>query len=365
MKAFRARVFAPLFLLVGAGFLLGTCAHQELKPGQALTEEARHEAIRRAHVWSPTVVRSVNFRVGPRDKNMVAPGQWITCDYKPTDYGGKSPKFTCIGSGGQEYKVKYGDDNAEVIGEVLASRLLWGLGFGADRMYPVRVRCRGCSEDPADHKERAAGTAVFDPAAIEWKLPGRPLETRPDSGWKWDELDDIGPGAPPNERAHREGLKLLAAFIQHTDSKADNQRLSCPPGASTGRNGCSAPLMMIHDLGLTFGRSGLLNKNENSVRLAKWAALPVWRNPATCEAQLYGSLTGTVSNPVIREEGRAFLAGLLAQLSDAQLRDLFEISGVKHRPADTKDESAPASVDQWVAAFKSKRAQVVDHRCPN
>ena len=37
-------------------------------------------------------------------------------------------------------------------------------------------------------------------------------------------------------------------------------------------------------------------------------------------------LTGTLDNPPISEEGRAFLAGLLVQLSDAQIRALFEVA---------------------------------------
>jgi len=36
------------------------------------------------------------------------------------------------------------------------------------------------------------------------------------------------------------------------------------------------------------------------------------------------SSTGTLDNPIIREEGRKFLADLLVQLTDVQLHDLFE-----------------------------------------
>jgi hypothetical protein len=357
--------FGRIAVLLALSLALGGCAHKKaLSPSEALTEGERTEAIRRATVWSPTRVAAVNFKAGPRDKNAFAPYQWVACDFKDEESGGKSPKFTCVTSRGRKLKVKYGPDNAEVIGEVLGSRLLWGLGFAADKMYPVRVRCRGCSEDPENDKKPAGRAIEFDPAVIEWKLAGRTLESAPGSGWKWSEIDDIGPGAPRDARSHREALKLLAAFVQHTDNKADNQRLLCPEGKTVGRTGCRAPVLMIHDVGLTFGRAALFNKNENSVRLAAWADVPVWKDPERCVAQLKGSLTGTLSDPVIREEGRAFLAGLLAQLSDAQLRDLFEIAGVARRDADKKEPSAPGPVDDWVNAFKKKRAQIVEHRCP-
>ena len=43
-----------------------------------------------------------------------------------------------------------------------------------------------------------------------------------------------------------------------------------------------------------------------------------------CVGNLPKSFTGTLKDPVISEEGRAFLANLLRQLSDAQIRALFE-----------------------------------------
>ena len=208
----------------------------------------------------------------------------------------------------------------------------------------------------------------FSPAAIERKLAGRPMETKADSGWKWSDLENIGPNAPQGAHAHRDALKLLAAFVQHTDNKAANQRLLCPNGEERGRTGCRAPVLMVNDLGLTFGHAGLLNKNSDSVSLAAWIEVPVWKDPARCVAELEGSFTGSLSHPTISEAGRVFLADLLAQLSDAQLRALFETARVKRRSSDPSSdpekEGPPARVNEWVKAFKGKRAQIVDHRCP-
>jgi hypothetical protein len=292
----------------------------------------------------------------------------VNCEYLDKKQGGRSPKFSCETSPGKEVKVKYGPRNAEVFGEVLSTRLFWALGFAADRMYPVRVRCKGCPTDPAAGPEIGAAVAVFDPAAIERKLPGRAMQTRPDSGWSWSELEDIGPDAPPGARAQRDALKLLAAFVQHTDSKSANQRLLCPEGEEVGKTGCKKPVLMVSDLGLTFGHAGLLIKNKNSVSLATWTDVPVWKDGGQCVAELKGSLTGSLSNPKIGEAGRAFLAGLLVQLSDVQLRDLFASARVKTRSSDPSgdpDKEGPlARVDEWVKAFKLKRAQIVDQRCP-
>jgi len=348
---------------------LGGCAHvKTLSPGDALTQGERQEAIGRASVWSPTSIPSADLKVGPEANGAFTSNEWVTCEYKKKEQSGHSPKFACETSPGHEVKVKYGPRNAEVFGEVLATRLFWALGFAADRMYPVRVRCHGCPNDPKNSPEVARGVVEFNPAAIERKLPGRAMETKTGSGWKWSELENIGPGAAPGARAQRDALKLLAAFVQHTDNKAANQRLLCPKGDEIGRTGCRGPVLMINDLGLTFGHAGLLNRNTDSVSLATWIEVPVWKDPSRCVAELKGSFTGSLSNPTISEAGRAFLAGLLVQLTDAQLRDLFETARVKRRSSDPSSDpekdGPPGRVAEWVEAFKGKRAQIVDHSCP-
>jgi hypothetical protein len=343
------------------------CVSKALPPGEALSRQERRDAIRRASVWAPTRIPSIDFRTGPEVEGAFAPDQWVTCDYQEKEMNGQSPKFTCETSPGEEIKVKYGASNAEIFGEVLATRLFWGIGFPADQMFPVRVRCRGCSVDPKHVPKRTDGTVEFDPAVVERKLPGRPMETAEDSGWKWSELDDIGPESPKDARAQRDALKLLAVFVQHCDSKPMNQRILCPEGQAVGKTGCRAPILMIQDLGLTFGEATLMDKNKNAVSLVAWSQLPVWKDPAKCVARLDTAFNGTLEDPQISEAGRAFLAGLLVQLSDAQLRDLFEVARVTRRSTDpAHDPDGPrATVGEWVKAFKSKRAQIADHHCPH
>jgi hypothetical protein len=359
-------------ILLGLGVVISGCAHTSvtpLPPGAALTVAERQAAIRRASVWTPTHIPDVDIKAGPSGPGAYPFNEWVTCKYKQDELGGSSPKFACETEPGQQVKVKYGARNAEVFGEVLASRLFWALGFHADRMYPVRVRCHGCPPDPHANPIAVEGVNEFDPAAIERKLAGRPMETRVDSGWDWSELDDIGPEAPKGARAHRDALKLLAAFVQHPDSKAANQRLLCPTGEEVGATGCRNPILMVSDLGLTFGRSGLVtNMNKNSVSLRDWTQRPIWKDRESCVAQNSQSFSGTLDNPRISDAGRAFLASLLMQLSDTQIRDLFETARVSERSADpssdpTKD-TPPGTVEEWVKAFKLKRTRIIETTCP-
>jgi hypothetical protein len=72
-------------------------------------------------------------------------------------------------------------------------------------------------------------------------------------------------------------------------------------------------------------------------------------------ANLEKSWTGTLDHPVISEDGRSFLAGLITQLSDAQLHDLFDVSRFERR--------SHHSADEWVDVFKRKRDQIVQRTC--
>ena len=122
--------------------------------------------------------------------------------------------------------------------------------------------------------------------------------------------------------------------------------------------------MMINDVGLTFGRANTFNSNDQGVHLVAWASRPIWKSGDRCVANLPKSLTGTLSDPVISEAGRAFLADLLSQLSDDQIRALFEVSRVALRLREPKKpESGFATVEEWADVFKRKRAEIVDKRC--
>ena len=90
----------------------------------------------------------------------------------------------------------------------------------------------------------------------------------------------------------------------------------------------------------------------------------MWKDRTSCVGALSGSWTGTLKDPAISEAGRKFLADLLVQLSDDQLRDLFEAARVYLRPrAPQHGDSGFPTVDEWVAAFKDKRRHIVEHRC--
>ena len=338
--------------------LMFTCiAHVQSKPAHPpATRVARLDAIRRARVWEPTNVAAADIKSGPRGTFAFAPGETVACDYVPHEHGkGSTLKFDCALPSRRELKVRYGPDNGEVYAQVAATRLLWALGFGAPRMYPVTVVCRGCPpnpfKDPAP-ADRSAPPVRFDPATIEVKADGTTIETKPDQGWSWQELDLVDEAAGGASRRERDAFRLVAVLMQHSSSKAINQRVLC-----LDEPACTKTRMIIADVGKTFGRANLLNDDSKAaVNFKEWSRTSVWKGERGCVGNLPSSFSGTLGDPRIGEDGRALLASLLDQLSDRQIQDLFEVARFT-----TRDPNS--SVAGWVAAFKAKRAEIASRRC--
>lgn len=326
--------------------------------GSAAQADDRASVIARSLVWVPTDIASLDLKAGPREAGWFPLGATITCQYLDKKLSGLSPKFACVTPDGDELKVKYGGANGEVYGEVMSSRLLWALGFGADRMYSVRVVCQGCPAHIGGIL-RENGDRIVDPAAVERKFGHEELF----ADWKWRELDLVDEESGGARVAERDALKLLAVFLQHSDSKPQQQRIVCLDPGNGG--GCQRPMMMINDLGVTWGRANRWNQQpRGSVNLAQWQEIDIWQGPTGCVGNLSGSFTGTLKEPVITEEGRQFLADLLTRLSDDQLRGMFEAARIHLRArAPESARSGLATVDEWVMAFKAKRAQIVERRC--
>ena len=197
-------------------------------------KEYRAAVIARAQVWEATDIPSMDLKTGPKGEKAFALAAPVTCTYVNKTLPGKTPKFDCRIEPDNDVKVKYGGTNSEVYGEVVATRLLWALGFGADRQYSVRVVCRGC---PASFGgvARSPQDSVFDPAMIERKMPAAAFE--PNDGWSWDELNLVDEAAGGATRAQRHALTLLAVVMQHGDNKSEQQRLICRDQPKDKANG--------------------------------------------------------------------------------------------------------------------------------
>src|SRR5204863_6009372 len=143
-------------------------------------------------------------------------------------------------------------------------------------------------------------------------------------------------------------------FGQHTDSTAIKQQLVCVRGGvrrdGGGAETCDPPLLVVADLGDTCGHGSFIHARAvGSADYHEWSRAPLWKDPARCRAELPGNIMHpTLKHPVISEAGRRFLADLLGQLTDDQIRGLFEVSDLPDRGwRKPQDRARNGTVDPW------------------
>jgi hypothetical protein len=285
----------------------------------------------------------------------------LTCRYLAEVPSGTSAKFDCALDGGEIIKVKYGR-NSEIHAEAAATRLLASLGYAADEVQIVpRVRCYGCPRFPffatqlltlarmplllAPHGHDGAYTD-FEWPAVERRFHAPAIETPTTQGWAWFELK--GSHAP---QADLDAFRLLSVFLAHWDNKSQNQRLVCLDDLpSQPDQPCAQPLLMIQDLGATFG--------PTKVNIANWRDMPVWADRPTCTVSMRSLPYQGATFPEARisEGGRTQLAQALSAVSQDDIEALFREARFPQFQSGTDDRR---DLEAWVAAFRHRVDQIV------
>ena len=280
----------------------------------------------------------------------------VECEFIPRAAGGTSFKFDCALADGEVIRVKYGHE-PEIHAEVAATRLLAALGYASDHVYLVpHLRCHGCPANPfiamlvldaiGASSPRAPGYADFQWVAVERKFEAPAIEDDSHKGWAWWELKYL---AAPREEI--DALRLLAVFLAHWDNKADNQRLVCMDGDTyDAATPCRDPLVMIHDLGSTFG--------PLKVNLSQWRERAVWSDRSTCTVSMralpYGG--GTFTDARINENARVRIGRELARFTDDELRSWFAAARFPQYYAATDDGKDMAA---WLQAYHHRVSQIL------
>ncbi len=374
----RFKFIVPIII-----FLLSVSVSAQKAGRACFGSETREAAKRSAKVWMPVAgydpVLGYNPTEGPRrgappvnDAGLAAP---IICMANPDTSPGKgtTPKFYCSVEGITDkdgdlirYKVKphfKGQSrekrNGEVYGEFLSSRFSKALGFFADDEWVADVTCRDC-EKSVTRKFQGTPFEPFQAAAgIELPL-GKGIDVNCDdkdaSGLAQSFEDLLEGGA---DIAEIDAFKLWLAFIDHGDTKTDNQKFAC---LKTMRNpdgslGCAAgqAVYYVSDMGSTFGFSG---DSENKARLDRWKTKdPIKVNrKGQCTAN-----AKSVGDTKISEEGRSLLAKGLMRLIEAEKAE-GAITKV-FRASRNSERDRPA--EEWTTEFLRKASMIISARCSN
>jgi hypothetical protein len=328
----------------------------------ARPEQSRAPAIRA--LLRDEALRHARTRLGEGDpRALLAPpadpavtADSVECRFIPHAAGGTSFKFDCALPDGEIVRVKYGHE-PEIHAEVAATHLLAALGYATDHVYLVpHLRCHGCPANPfvtmlvldaiGASGVPATGYADFQWVSVERKFEAPPIEDDSRKGWAWWELKYV---AAPREEI--DALRLLAVFLAHWDNKADNQRLVCmDDGGAEDAAPCRDPMLMIHDLGSTFG--------PLKVNVSRWRETPVWIDRSTCTVSMsalpYGG--GTFTDARITDAARVRVGRQLAAFRDDELRTWFGAARFPEYYAATDDGKDLAA---WLQAYHHRVNQIL------
>jgi hypothetical protein len=282
--------------------------------------------------------RDLFYGQGGRDHQPKPPFKYLDEDKK-----GTNPKFDVEDGDGKKWRVKLG---AEARPEVVASRLLWAVGFFANDDYFVEH-----ASAPGIELSRGQNLIEHHSDFKDARFSRRPKQEKKIGIWKWKSNPLV------NTREFN-GLRVMMALMNGWDLKDENNAVY--EDEKTGRQ-----IYLASDVGATFGTNGLSltharsKGNVHSFKNSKFitkvnAGVVDFATPAKPVAPLVTSLGFRTKEFVERcgyqwigrniplQDAR-WMASLLGKLSHQQLTDAFRAGGF---PAD--------DVDEYVALIESR-----------
>ncbi len=372
----RYLVLPVVLLLAGS-----RAAAQESE--SCFTQEARAAAERTAKVWQEPdpdydPVLGYSTGKGPRkgaiEVDESGLGKPLRCmaNKDPTKGAGTTPKFHCSVAGVVDddgelirYKVKphfKGQSrekrNGEIYGEFLSSRFSKALGFFADDEWVADVTCPDCEKSLTSGFQGAPWQPSQPAAGIELTL-GKGIDVKCNNK-DGASISDALSGLLQNggRRAEIDAFKLWLAFIDHGDTKTDNQKFSCldsqklPGGTRICKEGQA--VFYVSDMGSTFGYS---SSSESKARLQRWSG----KDPIKVSGGRCTTTAKSVGDTNISEEGRQLLATGLQRLLDAEKSNGLITRVFRASRNAERDEPAEA----WTAEFVRKANTIIAARCSN
>lgn len=370
------------FLILSLVLVFGVLpAMAQDKDKSCFTEQARAEAERTAKVWqapdpSYDPVLGYNVTTGPRrgapavDANGIAQPFRCMANKDPSPGAGTTPKFHCSVPGMTtadgdliRYKVKphfkgqtRDKRNGEIYGEFLSSRFSRALGFFADDEWVADVTCPDCQKSLTTGFQGASWNPFQPAAGIEMNI-GSGIDVKcnnKDGAAIGDALSKMLQGGRP--RAEIDAFKLWLAFIDHGDTKTDNQKFACldsqknPDGTRTCKPGQA--IYYVSDMGSTWGFS---SSSESKARLQRWKG----KDPIKVSGSRCSTTAKSVGDANISEGGRKLLADQLQRLLDAERTNQTITRVFRASRNHERDEPAEA----WAAEFIRKANTIINARC--
>jgi hypothetical protein len=288
----------------------------------AAQEAARTETGAHAIIWTdPGDIRSRNLYWGPGgdERQPKPPFEFIA-----EDLHGTNPKFDVRDSDGKKWHVKLGP---EARPEVVASRLLWAVGYEANENYFVA----NLQVKNLPRLRRGQKLVQGDGNVANVRLQRRPHDEKKIGNWDWRHNRFYG-------TREFNGLRVMMALIRNWDLHDDNNAiLEDTPGSQ---------IYEVTDVGTSFGSAGKRYSSAESKGNPKefrqgrlvskikggYLDLNFPRMPPLLlhifEVRFYFNQLGTkwIGKHIPRSDAK-WIGSLLVQLTPDQIRDAFRAAG--------------------------------------
>ena len=277
--------------LIGALLLRQVGAGPHVSPPNETSINVPIEAL-----WQePTDLERLDLFAGPEDA--VAPSASDTFEFKSLKTSGFSPGYDVTDAAGHEWSVKLGP---EAQTEVVASRLLWALGYHQPSVYYV------------PQWQLKGGPMPGPQSGARFRPKGGELVT--DGSWSWRHNPFLG------TQPYR-GLIVLMLLLNSTDLRTDNNVVY---KFRTGANQ-QVRLFVVKDVGATFGETGIYRPRRNYVE--GFEREPFLVHEADGRVKFgYRGLHRELLKQVTAADVH-WICGWLVRLSSTQLRDAFRAGG--------------------------------------
>jgi hypothetical protein len=264
----------------------------------------------------------------------------------------------------------------EVFTGVATTRLMWVLGFPADRIYPAGAsNCIGCTDDPFDHKLTDNKASLKDAptdfkiVSAERELPFDEINPNDDETWSWSDAAKFYSDGEwsHQQRVEYDAYRLALGLIHYYNALPQQNRLDCAEWqqAEAGHSKvCVRPLFYVHDLGSTFGKKrnalDLLGTNPRG-NFAAWESQTVFLNGDNCE--LRATLLG---DKQVLKESQDLMIQRLSRLDRETVKSIFRVARfdvmdqeqIKGLHSKGTQNVGEAALDEWTDTFMKRIAEI-------
>ncbi|HLM01965.1 MAG TPA: hypothetical protein VK400_12995 [Pyrinomonadaceae bacterium] len=261
-------------------------------------ETKRGDLTGKPVIWKPVNIGQRDLYLGPGGKAMAPNLRRVTFIRKET--GGNNLKYRIKDASGKVWVAKIADESQP---ETVAVRLLWAVGYETEVNYLVP-------------QLTIPGKGTFKNARLE----ARPSNIKREERWNWRDN-------PFAETKELQGLKIMMALINNWDLKDGNNIILRDNREQR---------YVVSDLGSAFGKLAplgvpILNRFGRSVNRPDHYVKSEFVKGIEEDGHIdfaYKAKAKGLFDDITPDQG-AWIANLLSQLSDKQIRDAFRAANYR------------------------------------